>query len=145
MIWSNTVAAAAVFLITLTIQGLVSVALLRGISQIAVKVMPKLPFWGGVLMLESTLLALLISALLQIAVWAGAFVLSGEFNEYQTAFYHSAVNFTTLGYGDIVMSERWRLLGPLEAINGVLMLGLSASTLYATFTRIGQAVTRTTR
>jgi len=35
-------------------------------------------------------------------------------------------NFAALGYGDIVMSERWRLLGALEATNGVLMLGLSS-------------------
>jgi len=39
------------------------------------------------------------------------------------------VNFTSLGYGDIVMSEKWRLLGALEAGNGVLMFGLSASTI----------------
>jgi hypothetical protein len=37
--------------------------------------------------------------------------------DYATAFYHSAVNFTTLGYGDIVMPPGWRLLSPLEAAN----------------------------
>jgi hypothetical protein len=52
--------------------------------------------------------------------------LLGEFPDFDTAFYHSAVNFASLGYGDIVMSERWRLLGALEATNGVLMLSLSA-------------------
>ena len=36
------------------------------------------------------------------------------------AFYHSAVNFTTLGYGGIVMSEEWRLLGPQEEVSGTL-------------------------
>ncbi|WP_303902430.1 potassium channel family protein [Thiohalomonas denitrificans] len=97
--------------------------------------MPKYPYWDATLLLELTLLALL-----QMAVWAAVLVLCGEFVEYTAAFYHSAVNFTTLGYGDIVMSERWRVLGPLEAVNGILMLGLSASMLYATFTRIGQAM-----
>ena len=52
-----------------------------------------------------------------------------EFNDFLTAFYHSAVNFASLGYGDIVMSEKWRLLGALEASNGVLMFGLSAGTM----------------
>ena len=52
---------------------------------------------------------------------------------------HSAVNFTTLGYGDIVMSRRWRLLGPLEAVNGSLMLGLSAAMLFTIMGRIAEA------
>ena len=48
-----------------------------------------------------------------------------------TALYFSAVNFATLGYGDIVMSERWRLLGPLEAANGILMFGVSTAVMTA--------------
>jgi hypothetical protein len=64
--------------------------------------------------------------------WA-LFRLLGEFQQYGDAFYHSAVNFATLGYGDIVMSPRHRLLGPLEAINGALMIGASTATLILAF------------
>ena len=39
------------------------------------------------------------------------------------------MNFTSLGYGDIVMSKEHKLLGPLEALNGVLMLGMTAAAL----------------
>ena len=60
------------------------------------------------------------------ATWAALFMYIGEFEDFATAFYHSTVNFTSLGYGDIVMSEEHRLLGALEAANGVLMFGLSA-------------------
>jgi hypothetical protein len=35
------------------------------------------------------------------------------------------VNFTSLGYGDLVMSEDWRLLGAMEAAGGILMFGVS--------------------
>jgi len=63
---------------------------------------------------------------LQFASWAVLFVWLGEFSDFETAFYHSVVNFTSLGYGDIVMSEKWRLLGALEAANGILMFGLSS-------------------
>ena len=63
------------------------------------------------------------------ATWAGLFMIIGEFEDFATAFYHSTVNFTSLGYGDIVMSEEHRLLGALEAANGVLMFGLSAGTI----------------
>lgn len=55
-------------------------------------------------------------------------MLCGEFRDFGSAYYHSAVNYTTLGYGDIVMSPRWRLLGPLEAANGMLLLGVTGAT-----------------
>jgi hypothetical protein len=74
------------------------------------------------------LLVLFVGHLLQFATWAALFLGLGEFTDFQTAFYHSTVNFTSLGYGDIVMSEQWRLLGALEAANGVLMFGLTAGT-----------------
>jgi hypothetical protein len=76
---------------------------------------------------------LLVGNLMQVAIWAWLFVLIGEFTSYGDAFYHSAVNFASLGYGDIVMSEEHRLLGALEALNGVLMVGISAATLMAFF------------
>lgn len=82
------------------------------------------------------LLMLFAGHLLQIAIWAILFMYLGEFNDFLTAFYHSAVNFASLGYGDIVMSESWRLLGALEASNGVLMFGLSAGTLLSVMSRL---------
>jgi hypothetical protein len=72
------------------------------------------------------LLLLFSGHVLQFASWAILFVWLGEFSDFETAFYHSVVNFTSLGYGDIVMSEKWRLLGALEAANGILMFGLSS-------------------
>ncbi len=81
---------------------------------------------GGTRMLTLIMLFLFLAHLLQFATWATLFMGIGEFQDFETAFYHSTVNFTSLGYGDIVMSKRWRLLGGLEAANGVLMFGLSA-------------------
>ncbi len=69
--------------------------------------------------------------LLQITLWGALFLVLGEFTEFYEAVYHSAVNFASLGYGDIVMSKSWKLLGPLEAVNGVLMIGMSGAALMA--------------
>lgn len=77
------------------------------------------------------LLVIVAAQLIQVAAWAALFVGCGEFVDFPMAFYHSAVNFTTLGYGDVVMSPAWRLLGPLEAVAGMLMLGVSAAVLFA--------------
>ena len=79
--------------------------------------------------LSIVLAVLFVGHILQSAVWAGFFLLLEEFDSFTTSFYHSIVNFASLGYGDIVMSEKWRLLGALEACNGVLMFGLTTGTL----------------
>ena len=63
-------------------------------------------------------------------------VLCGEFQAFGTAYYHSAVNYTTLGYGDLLLTPSWRLLGPLEATNGALMFGVSAAMVFAVIQRL---------
>ena len=75
----------------------------------------------------SVIMAILfIGHMIQVAVWAVLFMFVGEFDDFLTAYYHSMVNFASLGYGDIVMSEQWRLMGAIESSIGVLMFGVSA-------------------
>src|SRR6266446_5017811 len=77
--------------------------------------------------------------LIEIAVWAGLFVICGEFQAFGIAFDHSAVNYTTLGYGNVVMSPSWRLLGPLEAADGMLMFGVTTAMILAVIQRLLRA------
>jgi hypothetical protein len=49
--------------------------------------------------------------------------------------YFAFVNYTTLGYGDIVPVERWRLLGPITALNGVLLIGWSTAVIFEVLRR----------
>jgi hypothetical protein len=53
-----------------------------------------------------------------------------------TAYYHSAVNYTTLGYGDLIMTPSWRLLGSIEAADGALMIGVSTAMILAVAQRL---------
>lgn len=82
-------------------------------------------------LLASVMFLMLFSNFSQMAAWALLFVVLDEFDSFAAAMYHSAVNFATLGYGDIVLSERWRILGPLEAATGILMFGVSTSVMTA--------------
>src|SRR5215831_12716382 len=92
--------------------------------------------WHNLTVTMGVTLILMTALLAQVAVWAGAFLFCGALPDYATAFYHSAGNFTTLGYGDIVMPPGWRLLGPLEAANGILQFGLSASAMSTVTNRL---------
>lgn len=79
---------------------------------------------------------LLILHLLEMAVWAAAYTGAGVFRDFETSFYFSVKSFTTVGYGDVQPENSWRLLGPMEAAVGVLMLGWSTSILVAAVQRI---------
>ncbi len=70
--------------------------------------------WSSLAVLNGVMLLLVIGNLGQIAIWTLLFLLLNEFQQVSTAFYHSAVNFGSLGYGDIVMSDEHKLLGALE-------------------------------
>jgi len=90
------------------------------------------------------IIALVISVaflahLAEIGLWAVVLILCDEFQEFGTAYYHSAVNYATLGYGDLLLTPGWRLLGPLEATNGALMFGVSAAMVFAVIQRVLQA------
>jgi len=80
----------------------------------------------------------MVAHLIEIALWAVIFLLCGEFADMGTAYYHSAVNFTTLGYGDVLLSPRWRMLGPLEAGNGMLLFGVSTAMVFAVILGLAQ-------
>jgi Ion channel len=72
----------------------------------------------------------------EVALWAVLFIICGEFPDFGTAFYHSAVNYSSLGYGDVIMTPSWRLLGPLETANGVLLFGVTTAMIIAVLQRL---------
>ena len=80
-----------------------------------------------------------LAHLIEIAVWGVLFMICGEFTDFGTAFYHSAVNYTSLGYGDVLMTPSWRLLGPLETANGTLLFGVSTAMIFAVMLWLIQA------
>ena len=99
----------------------------------------RVSFWSEFAIVALIILFSLVAHLIEIALWAAVFMICGEFHEFGMAYYHSAVNYTTLGYGDLIMSPKWRLLGPLEAANGILMFGVSTAMIFTLILRLTQA------
>ena len=96
-------------------------------------------FLRDVAIVASAILLGFSAHLIEIAIWGVGFALCGEFSGFAAAFYHSAENYTTLGYGDLVMSPQWRLLGPMEAADGMLMFGVSTALIFTVIQRLVQA------
>jgi hypothetical protein len=85
------------------------------------------------------MLLVFVAHLIEMALWAKLFLICGEFHDFGTAYYFSAVNYTTLGYGDLIMSPSWKLLGPLEAADGALMFGVSTAMIFTVIVRLIEA------
>jgi hypothetical protein len=64
-------------------------------------------------------------------IWAGFYDLWGHFADFETSWYFSLGSYTTIGYGDVVLPPRWRILGGIEGVNGVLLCGMSTAFLFA--------------
>ena len=95
-------------------------------------------FWNDVTIVAAATSVALAAHLIEMAAWALVFVRCGEFRDFAAALYSSAENYTTLGYGDVVMSARWRLLGPLEAADGMLMFGVTTAMIFSVIQRLVQ-------
>jgi len=80
--------------------------------------------------------ALILIHLIEIAIWALFFLWAECLPDAESAFYFSGVTYATVGYGDVVLPQPWRLLGPLEGLTGILMCGLSTGFFFAVFSRI---------
>ena len=96
----------------------------------------ELGFWKSTAAMAIVTLITAAVHLTQIALWAAAFLVCGQVSTLETAFCLSAQNFTAFGYGDVVLSERWRLLSPLEAANGLLFFGMSTAVLFAIMSQL---------
>jgi len=74
--------------------------------------------------------------LLEIASWALLYTWKDAMPDLLTAFYFSAVTYTTTGYGDLVLPKEWRLVGGVEALTGILMCGWSTGFFFAIVSRM---------
>ncbi len=79
---------------------------------------------------------LMIAHFAEVLVWSLSYAIAGAAPENADLIYFAFVNYTTLGYGDITPMERWRLLGPMTAMNGVLMFGWSTAVIFEVLQKV---------
>jgi len=76
--------------------------------------------------------------LIEASLWAVFYYVRGLFNDFETALYFSLVTYGTIGFGDVVLPQRWRLLSGIEGISGVLLCGLSAAFIFSVINALFQ-------
>jgi|SRR6185369_6571023 len=77
--------------------------------------------------------------IIETSLWATYYYARGHFSDFETSLYFSLTSYTTIGYGDVLLPQRWRLLGALEGVTGVLLCGISTAFIFAVMSAIVQA------
>ena len=98
-------------------------------------VLPDRRFWPVTWVLLRVAWRLILLHLAEIAVWALFYWWQKCLPDAESSFYFSGVTYTTLGYGDLVLPQEWRLLAPVEGLTGILMCGLSTGFFFAVVSR----------
>ena len=131
------VAAAILVILTLVTQSAGMGVLIHRVRAQFVRELHRLGPLRSAALIVRFMSVMMVFHLLQILLWAG-FYRWNCFPSWENAFYFSATSFSTVGYGDLVLPQAWRTLGPVESVTGVLMCGLSASFLFTIVNRLVQ-------
>ena len=120
---------AAASICNIAIHALVMVAVIR-VTRIVDGLATSRPTLRLIAVMSATVTVLMIAHLAEVLVWSLIYAATNIASEGADLIYFAFVNYTTLGYGDITPVERWHLLGPMTAMNGVLLFGWSTAVIF---------------
>lgn len=113
--------------VCLALQALASMLAARYFARVTKQPLGPKPWRSIFLQFSILMIVLMIGNIVQVVFWALLYRSLGAFEDFETAVYFSGVTFTSLGYGDVVLSGRMRLLAPLQAANGLMMFGVTTA------------------
>lgn len=108
----------------------------HGMNWLTDKVRPQ-AHRSRVLAMNSVVIGIFAVLTVEVWLWAACYYALGVFGDFETALYFSTSTFSTVGYGDVVTSQEWRMLAGLESVNGFLLIGWSTAYLVAASMRVG--------
>ena len=124
---SKLLAAWCLLALTVTIHAAGLSAMLPGLRS----ALPERRFWPLTWRLLGVAWRLVLLHLAEIMVWGLFYWWQKCLPDAESSFYFSAVTYTTVGYGDLVLPQEWRLVGAVEGLTGILMCGLSTGLFFA--------------
>ena len=124
----------AVSVLNISLHALVMTAVVR-VAQMAGARKTSRPSLLLIAVMIATVSVLMAAHVSEVIVWSLAYAIVDAASPGTHLVYFAFVNYTTLGYGDVTPVERWRLLGPITAMNGVLLFGWSTAVIFEVLRR----------
>jgi len=94
--------------------------------------------WRADLLMGGVVFMLLALHLTEMVIWAAALVYSNLVADWRTAGFFAGNTYTTVGYGNFVLPDGWRMLAPIIAMSGLFTFGWSGSVLVDIVQRINK-------
>jgi hypothetical protein len=120
----------SVCVVNIAIHALIMAAVIRVVKRLDA-ITTTWPWLHLVVVMSAVASVLMVAHTLEVFVWAFAYDVVGAAPAGSDPIYFAFVNYTTLGYGDVLPVASWHLLGPITAMSGVLLFGWSTAVLYA--------------
>jgi Ion channel len=120
---------AAAGMCNIAIHALVMVAVIK-VTRIADGLATSYQTFRLIAVMIAAVAVLMIAHLAEVLVWSFTYAIFGVAPDGADIVYFAFVNYTTLGYGDVTPVVRWHLLGPMTAMNGVLLFGWSTAVIF---------------
>jgi hypothetical protein len=120
---------AAASVCNIAIHALVMVAVIK-VTRIVDELATSHQSFRLIAVMIATVTVLMIAHLAEVLVWSLIYVITGAAPAGADLIYFAFANYTTLGYGDVTPVVRWHLLGPMTAMNGVLLFGWSTAVIF---------------
>ena len=127
--WENIATGLTLLLLTIMVHAIATrfiVFIIKRKSKLTHKIYSIRTLW-----LSVYISLLLLASIFESLIWALTYMYKGAFSSLTDALYFSIVTFTTLGYGDIVLNEQWRLLASIQAAGGIIIFGWSTAIIVA--------------
>jgi hypothetical protein len=103
----------------------------------------KKSLWRDITILIEAFAVVVVLHLFETAIWATFYQVWQLFSNFETSLYFSVTSYTTIGFGDVVLPDRWRLLGGIEGFSGILLSGLSTAFLFVIVSALLQSRSKT--
>src|SRR5262245_7499753 len=124
-------AGGAVSLVNIAIHAAMTIVVISVGRSVTKKVRTAWPRTQLIVIMVVTVSILVLAHVAEVLVWAAFYALADVAPPGKSAIYFAFTNFSTLGYGDIIPSERWLLIGPMTSMNGALLFGWSTAIIFA--------------
>jgi len=125
---------ASVGALNIIVHALLTVSTIRVARGVAAR-NTRHPWWRLLAIMIAAVLVLMAAHMAEVFIWSMAYAVTNAAPDGTDLTYFAFVNYTTLGYGDITPVAQWRLLGPMTAMNGVLLFGWSTAVIFEVLRR----------